>query len=102
MVNKNGIWIPVRHSNVFDTQAGMTAYQKAPTGATVEVTDGTILPVDGSGTVEVDLAQPGTTTKSVKKISVAYVLGLSWNLLSTYTSYRTFEQIIQAALTVTS
>ena len=32
---------------------------------TVEVADGTILPVDGFETVEVDLDQPGTTTKPV-------------------------------------
>ena len=31
------------------TQAGMTAYKKAPAGTTVEVADGTILPVDGLG-----------------------------------------------------
>ena len=37
------------------TQAGMTAYRKTPTGTAVEVADGTILPVDGFGTVEVDL-----------------------------------------------
>ena len=48
------------------TQAGMTAYKKAPVGTTVEVADETILPVEGFGTVEVDLAQPGTTTKPVK------------------------------------
>ena len=33
----------------------MTAYKKAPAGATVEVADGTVLPVDGFGTAEVDL-----------------------------------------------
>ena len=65
------------------TQAGMTAYKKAPVGTTVEVADETILPVEGFGTVEVDLAQPGTTTKPVKTVSVAYVPGLSRNLLST-------------------
>ena len=65
------------------TQARVTAYKKAPPGTTVEVTDGTILPVDGFGTIEVDLDQPGTTTKPVKMVAVAYVPGLSWNLLST-------------------
>ena len=67
------------------TQAGMTAYKKAPAGTTVEVADGTILPVAGFGfgTVEVDLDQPHTTTKPVKMVSVAYVPGLSRNLLST-------------------
>ena len=65
------------------TQAGITAYKKAPAGTTVEVADGTTLPVDGFGTVEVDLDQPGTTTKPVKMVSVAYVPGFSRNLLST-------------------
>ena len=65
------------------TQAEMTAYMKAPAGKTVEVADETILPVVGSGTVEVDLDQPGTTTKPVKMVSVAYEPGYSRNLLST-------------------
>ena len=39
--------------HMFHTQAGMTAYEKAPAGTTVEVADGTILPVDGL-TVEVE------------------------------------------------
>ena len=39
--------------------------------------------VDGFGTIEVDLDQPGTTTKSVKMVAVAYVPGLAQNLLST-------------------
>ena len=60
----------------------MTVYKKAPTGTTVEVADRTILPVDGFGIVEVDLDQSGTTTKPVKMVSVEYVPGLSWNLLS--------------------
>ena len=47
------------------TLAGMTFYKKAPPGTTVEVADGIILPVDGLGTIRVDLDQPGTTTKSV-------------------------------------
>ena len=65
------------------TQAGMPAYKKAPAGTTIEVADGTILPVDRFGTVEVDLDQPGTTTKPVKMVPVGYVPGLSRNLLST-------------------
>ena len=64
------------------TQAGMTAYKKVPVGKTVEVADGTIFPVDEFGTVEVDLDQPGTTTKPVKMVSVGYAPGLSRNLLS--------------------
>ena len=62
------------------TQARMTAYKTAP-AATVEVADGIILRVDGFGTVEMDLDQPVTTTKPVKIGSVAYVPGLSRNLL---------------------
>ena len=65
------------------TRAEMTAYKKAPAGTTVEVADGTILPLDGFATVEVDLDQPCTTTKSMSMVSVAYVPGLSRNLLST-------------------
>ena len=65
------------------TQAGMTAYKKAPAGTTFDVADGTILPLDGFGTLEVELDQPGTTTKPVKMVSVAHVPGLSRNLLST-------------------
>ena len=64
-------------------RAGMTAYKKASLGMTVEVADGTILPVDGLGTIEVDLDQPGTTSKPVKMGAVANVPGLSRNLLST-------------------
>ena len=65
------------------TQTGMNAYNQAPVGTTVEVAGGTVLPVDGFGTVEVDLDQPGTTTKPVKMVSVTYVPGRSQNLLST-------------------
>ena len=39
--------------------------------------------MDGFGKIEVDLDQPGHTTKMVKTDDVAYVLGLSRNLLST-------------------
>ena len=65
------------------TQTGMTAYKKTPLGKTIEVAEGTILPVDEFGTVEVELDQPGTTTKPVKIVSVAYVSVLSRNLLFT-------------------
>ena len=65
------------------TQAWMTVYKKAPAGTTVEVADGTILPVDGFGKVEVDLDQRSSTIKPVKVVSVAYVPGLPRNLLST-------------------
>ena len=61
----------------------MTAYKKAPAVTTAKVADGTILPVDGFGTVVVDLDKPGTATKPVKMVSVAHVPGLSRNLLST-------------------
>ena len=65
------------------SRAGIIAYKKAPAGTTVEVASGTILPVDGFGSIEVDLDQPGSTTKPVKMVAVAYVPGLSRNLLST-------------------
>ena len=61
----------------------MTAYKKVSAGTTVEVADGTILPVDRFGTLEVDLDQPGTTTKPAKMVSVEYMPGLLKNLLST-------------------
>ena len=61
----------------------MTAYKKAPAGTTVEAADQTILSVDGFGTVEVNLDQPGTMTKPMRMVSVGYVPGLSRNLLST-------------------
>ena len=61
----------------------MTSYKKMPTGTTVEIADGTILPVDGLETVEMDLDQPGSTTKPVKAVAVAYVPGLSRTLMST-------------------
>ena len=56
------------------TRAVMTIYKKASAGTTVEIADGTILPVDGFGTIEVDLDQPGNTTKPVKMAAVAFVL----------------------------
>ena len=46
----------------------MTAYKTAPGGTTDKVADGTVLPVDGLETAEVDLDQPGTTTKPVKML----------------------------------
>ena len=64
------------------TRAGMSAYKKASPGTNVEIADGNILPVDGFGRIEVDLDQPGHTTKMVKMDDVAYVPGLSRNLLS--------------------
>ena len=65
------------------TRAGMSAYKKALSGTNVEIADGNILPVDGFGRIEEDLDQPGHTTKMVKMDDVAYVPGLSRNLLST-------------------
>ena len=65
------------------TRAGMSAYKEASPGTNVEIADGNILPVDGFGRIEVDLEQPGRTTKMVKMDDVAYVPGLSRNLLST-------------------
>ncbi|CAM9877737.1 unnamed protein product, partial [Ascophyllum nodosum] len=65
------------------THAGMSAYKKTSPGTNVEIADGNILPVEGFGRIEVDLDQPGRTTKMVKMDDVAYVPGLSRNLLST-------------------
>ena len=65
------------------TRAGMSAYKKASPGTNVEIADGNILPVDGFGRIELDLDQPGRTTKMVKMDDVAYVPGLSRNLRST-------------------
>ena len=65
------------------TRAGMSAYKKASPGTNVEIADGNILRVDGLGRIEVDLDQPGRTTKMVKMDDVASVPGLSRNLLST-------------------
>ena len=66
------------------TRAGMSAYKKASPGTNVEIADGNILPVDEFGRIEVDLDQPGHTTKMVKMDDVAYMPGLSRNLLSTF------------------
>ena len=70
-------------SHMSHTRAGMSSYKKASPGANVEIDDGNILPVDGFGRIEVDLDQPGHTTKMVKMDDVAYVPGTSPNLLST-------------------
>ena len=59
------------------TRAGMSAFKKASPGTTFEIADGNILPVDGFGKTEVDLDQPGHTTKMMKMDDVAYVPGLS-------------------------
>ena len=64
------------------TRTGMAAYKKASPERTVEVTDETIIPVDGFGTIQLDLDQPGTTTKPVKIVAVAYMPGSSRTLLS--------------------
>ena len=48
------------------SRAGVIAYKKVPADKTVEVANGTILLVDRFGTIEVDLDQPGTTTKPVR------------------------------------
>ena len=69
--------------HISHTRAGMSVYKKASPGTNVEIADGNILPVDGFGRIEVDLDQPGHTTKMVKMDDVAYVPGLSRNLLST-------------------
>ena len=40
---------------MFHTRDGMKTYKKASPRTTIKVTDGTILPVDGFGTIEADL-----------------------------------------------
>ena len=65
------------------TRTGMTTKKKASPGTAVEVAHGHILPIDGFGTLEVDLDQPGNTTKLVRMGAIAYVLGFSRNMLST-------------------
>ena len=69
--------------HMLHTRAGMSAYKEVSPGTTVKIADGNILLVDGLGRIEVDLDQPGHTTKMVKMDDVAYVPGLSRNLLST-------------------
>ena len=69
---------------MFYTRTVMTTYKKASPETVVEVAHGHILPVDGFGTLEVDLAQPGNTTKLVRMGAIVYVLGFSRNLLSTF------------------
>ena len=59
------------------TRTGMITNKKPPAGTNVEVANGTILPVDGYGIIEVNLNQPGTTTKQVKMVAVAYMPGRS-------------------------
>ena len=68
--------------HISHTRAGMSAYKKASPGTAVEIADGNILPMDWFGRIEVDLDEPGHTTKMVKMDDVAYVPGLSRNLLS--------------------
>ena len=65
------------------TRAVMSANKNVSPGTTVAIADGNILPVDGFGRIEVDLDQPGHTTKMVIMDDVAYVPELSRNLLST-------------------
>ena len=65
------------------TRAGMSDYKKASPGTSIEIADENTLPVDGFGRIEVDLDQPGRTTKMVRMDDVAYVPGLSRNLMPT-------------------
>ena len=74
------------------TRAGLSAYKKASPGTDVEIADGNILPVDGFGRTEVDLDQPGNTTKMVKIDDVAYAPGLFRNLLSTVKAVEQWEK----------
>ena len=66
-----------------NTRAGMAAYKKPSPETTVEVADGKILPVDGFGTIVLNLGQLGDTTKLGRMGAVAYVPVFSRNLLST-------------------
>ena len=81
-----------RHIPHVHTRTGMSAYKKASPGTNVEIADGNILPMDGFGRIEVDLDQPGQTTKMVKMDDVAYVPGLSRNLLSTIKAVEQWEK----------
>ena len=58
----------------------------------VGVADGIITPVDGFVTIEGSLDQLGTTTKLVREVAVAFVPGLSWNLLSTLKAVKQREK----------
>ena len=51
------------------TCAGISAYNKASPGTTVEIAECNFIPVDGFGRIEVDLDQPGHTTKMVTRLS---------------------------------
>ena len=57
--------------------------QEDVSGDAAKVADGTILPVDGFGTVKVNLDEPCNKTNPVKMVAVAYGPGLLRNLLST-------------------
>ena len=57
--------------------------QEGVSGDAAEVADGTILPVDGFGTIKVNLDEPCNKTNPVKMVAVAYGPGLLRNLLST-------------------
>ena len=81
MKRKNGNQIPAPRSTC--RTPGMSNYKKASPGTSIEIADGNTLPVDGFGRIEVDLDQPGRTTKMVRMDDVAYVPGLSRNLMST-------------------
>ena len=80
------LWCDIPHASVtypvFHTRAGMIAYRKMSSGTTVEVADEIILPVDGFGTIEVNLDKPSRTTTPVKMVFVTYVPGLSRNMVS--------------------
>ena len=73
------------------TQVGMTAYKKASAGMTAEVAHGTILPVDRLETIEINLDQPGTTTKPVNMLP-SRMSALSRNLLFTRNAVEQWEK----------
>ena len=81
---RNGNQIPAPHSTCRTLAPECLLIKRRCRGRPfVEIADGNILVVDGFGRIEVDLDQPGHTTKMVKIDDVAYVPELSRNLLST-------------------
>ena len=76
------------------TRAGMTAYKKASPGITIKVAEGSIPPIDGFGTTDVNLDEPGDTTKPITVVAIAYVPGLSRNLLSILKAVEQWDKLL--------
>lgn len=60
----------------------MESYKHTPPGTKVEIAHGCFLSVEGFGLPKIDLAQPGGISKVATIYDVAYMRGLSKNLLS--------------------